>query len=106
MATPSSAPVPDPTLPFWRTETSELDCHRSTPDLPEECDILIVGAGYTGAAISHFLYKDNPSPPTVVILEARQACSGATGRNGNNDTDPYPQNQHLIKILSLLQGVI
>lgn len=102
MVKPSSAPVPDPTLPFWRTETSELDCHRSTPDLPEECDILIVGAGYTGAAISHFLYKDNPSPPTVVILEARQACSGATGRNGNNDTDPYPQNQHLIKILSLL----
>ncbi|QGA16122.1 hypothetical protein EYB26_003789 [Talaromyces marneffei] len=84
MATPSSAPVPDSTLPFWRTETHELDCHRSTPELPEECDILIIGAGYTRAAIAHFLYKDNPSPPSVVILEARHACSGATGRNGGH----------------------
>lgn len=75
-------PVPDSTEPFWRTDLHELDSHRSTPELPTTCDILIVGAGFAGAALAHFIYEDNPTPPSVVILEAREACSGATGRNG------------------------
>ena len=70
------------TLPFWRTQPHELDTHRTSEDLPAECDVLIIGAGYAGAATAYHLLKENPSPPSVVILEARQACSGATGRNG------------------------
>ena len=77
-----AAPVPNPTTPFWRTEPRALDSHRSTADLPSECDVLIIGAGFSGASLAHYLYEDNPSPPSVVILEAREACSGATGRNG------------------------
>ncbi|KAL2670150.1 hypothetical protein Neosp_015031 [[Neocosmospora] mangrovei] len=77
-------PVPNSTKPFWRTRLHELDSHRSTPDLPTESDIVIVGAGFAGAALAHYLYADNPSPPSVVILEAREACSGATGRNGGH----------------------
>ncbi|PYH93383.1 FAD dependent oxidoreductase superfamily [Aspergillus ellipticus CBS 707.79] len=84
MSDQSFAPVPNSITPFWRTERHPLDQHRSTPDLPAECDILIVGAGFSGAALAHFLYKDNPTPPSVVILEAREACSGATGRNGGH----------------------
>ena len=75
-------PHPQSTLPFWRTQLHELDTHRSTEELPKKCDVLIIGAGYAGAATAYHLLKDNPSPPSVVILEARQACSGATGRNG------------------------
>ena len=75
-------PVPNSTTPFWRTELHKLDGHRSTPDLPSESDIVIIGAGFAGAALAHYIYEDNPSPPSVVILEAREACSGATGRNG------------------------
>ncbi|KAL2833328.1 FAD dependent oxidoreductase superfamily [Aspergillus cavernicola] len=77
-------PVPNSTTPFWRTDLHELDGHRTTPDLPSECDILIIGAGFAGAALAHYIYEDNPSPPSVVILEAREACSGATGRNGGH----------------------
>ncbi|KAI8721528.1 DAO domain-containing protein [Fusarium sp. LHS14.1] len=77
-------PVPNSTKPFWRTQLHELDSHRSTPDLPTESDIVIVGAGFAGAALAHYLYADNPSPPSVMILEAREACSGATGRNGGH----------------------
>ncbi|KAJ5570335.1 uncharacterized protein N7459_009765 [Penicillium hispanicum] len=84
MSDSSSAPVPNPTTPFWRTATHELDCHRSTPNLPDESDIVIVGAGFAGAALAHFLYKDNSSPPSIAILEAREACSGATARNGGH----------------------
>ncbi|RMJ17098.1 hypothetical protein CDV36_003257 [Fusarium kuroshium] len=77
-------PVPNSTKPFWRTQLHELDSHRSTPDLPTESDIVIVGAGFAGAALAHYLYADNPSPPSVVILEAGGACSGATARNGGH----------------------
>lgn len=75
-------PVPNSTKPFWRTELDELDSHRSTPNLPAESDIVIIGAGFAGAALTYHLYDDNASPPSITILEAREACSGATGRNG------------------------
>lgn len=79
---PYPYPVPDSVTPFWRTEPHALDSARTTPDLPDEADIVIIGAGYAGASTAYHLLKDNPSPPKIVILEAREACSGATGRNG------------------------
>ncbi|KAI0438557.1 FAD dependent oxidoreductase [Xylaria telfairii] len=78
-------PVPNATVPFWRTELHELDSHRSTPDLPEKQDIVIIGAGFAGAALAHYLLEDrSASTPSITILEAREACSGATGRNGGH----------------------
>lgn len=82
MSEQGPVPVPNSTKSFWRTELDELDSHRSTPDLPAECDVVIIGAGFAGSALAHYIYEDNPSPPSVVILEAREACSGATARNG------------------------
>ncbi|KAI1376479.1 FAD dependent oxidoreductase [Hypoxylon crocopeplum] len=75
-------PVTNATIPYWRTELHELDSHRSTPWLPKTQDIAIIGAGFAGTALAHYLLKDNPSKPSIIILEAREACSGATGRNG------------------------
>lgn len=83
---PSPLPVPNSTIPFWRTELHPIDDHRSTPELPTEVDIAVVGAGYAGASVVyHILNKIKDKgvlPPSIAILEARQACSGATGRNG------------------------
>ncbi|KAI2615901.1 FAD dependent oxidoreductase [Hypoxylon sp. NC1633] len=75
-------PVPNATVPYWRTELHKLDSHRSTMWLPQKQDIVIIGAGFAGTALAHYLLKDNPSKPSITILEAREACSGATGRNG------------------------
>lgn len=75
-------PVANSLTPFWRTELHELDSHRSTTELPEESDLVIIGGGYAGAATAFHYYNENDSPGSVLILEARQACSGATGRNG------------------------
>jgi hypothetical protein len=79
-------PCKDSTLPFWRTELHELDDYRSTDELPTSCDILIIGGGYAGiSAAYHLLCGDesNTDPkPLIVLAEARQACSGATARNG------------------------
>ncbi|CAG8947530.1 unnamed protein product [Penicillium salamii] len=80
-------PVPNGMTSFWRTEPHVLDSHRSTESLPSECDIVIVGAGYAGASVAHHIIgQTSPGlkPPSIVILEARQACSGATGRNGGH----------------------
>lgn len=77
-------PVPNSTVSFWRAQPDELDDYRSTESLPSECDIVIIGAGYAGASVAYHLLNDNPTPPSIVMLEARQACSGATGRNGES----------------------
>nr|XP_036578591.1 FAD dependent oxidoreductase superfamily protein [Colletotrichum truncatum]KAF6785886.1 FAD dependent oxidoreductase superfamily protein [Colletotrichum truncatum] len=79
-------PVPNSTVPYWRTELHELDSYQSSETLPSEQDIVIIGAGYTGAALAHYLLEgvDAASRPSITILEARQACSGATARNGGH----------------------
>lgn len=82
--TVQSGPFPHETYiqPFWRSELHPLDNYRSTEDLPTECNILIIGAGYAGVTTAYHLLKDKMDPPSIVLLEARQACSGATARNG------------------------
>lgn len=78
-------PVANPTEPFWRQELDGLDDHRSTEALPGNADIVIVGAGYAGASTAYHLLQKlggSEQKPFIMILEARGACSGATGRNG------------------------
>jgi myosin-crossreactive antigen len=82
-------PVANATVPYWRTELHEIDSHRSTEDLPADCDIVIIGAGLAGVSTAYFLLDGNPSPPSIVLLEAREVCSGATGRNGTFTPLPF-----------------
>ncbi|KAE8362928.1 FAD dependent oxidoreductase [Aspergillus caelatus] len=85
---PSFLPVDNPTRPFWRTEPHPLDELRSTETLPNQSDIVIIGAGYSGVSIAYHILKHlkghNTPHPAITILEARQICSGATGRNGGH----------------------
>lgn len=72
---------------FWRSELHPLDSHRSTEEIPKTCDVLIIGAGYAGSSTAYHLLCNDDVPkmspkPSVLLLEARQACSGATARNG------------------------
>lgn len=79
-------PVPNATVPYWRTELHHLDEFRSTADLPKDTDIAIIGAGMSGVAIAYNLLQlyGKEAKPSITILEARQVCSGATGRNGGH----------------------
>jgi glycine/D-amino acid oxidase-like deaminating enzyme len=53
--------------------------------LPEHSDIVIIGAGYAGVGTAYHLVKDHGDVNrSIAILEARGACSGATGRNGGH----------------------
>jgi glycine/D-amino acid oxidase-like deaminating enzyme len=78
-------PVADATTPFWRTELHDLDSFRSTAELPQECDVIVVGSGFAGVSTAYHLLQNNDLPPSIVMLEARGACSGASARNGKND---------------------
>ncbi|KAF7903887.1 hypothetical protein EAF00_001221 [Botryotinia globosa] len=81
-------PAKDPTEPFWHSEKHCLHDHRSTDILPvnDIIDVVIIGAGYAGVATAYNLVKNEITPNcpklSVMILDARSVCSGATGRNG------------------------
>lgn len=80
----SRLPWPTSTTSYWRAHPLPLDDYQSTPDLPDVVDVAIIGGGMSGTCTAYHILKDNPNPPSVVILEARQACLGATGRNGGH----------------------
>lgn len=82
----ASLPSSDSTASFWHTEPSEfLLGHRTTPDLPPESDIVIIGSGITGASAARFLAEDERAKDlSIVMLDAREACWCATGRNGGH----------------------
>lgn len=77
-------PVPNSTHSYWHREpSSTLLGHRSTPELPATADTIIIGTGMTGSFAARFLKESAPSS-RLVVLEAREACWGATGRNGGH----------------------
>lgn len=85
---PVSLPRDNPTTSYWQDPPDEIADLRVTDELPESADIVIIGSGISGAAIAWNLLQDSGgkedelNEKRILMLEARQACSGATGRNG------------------------
>ena len=86
-------PLADATTSYWQRHPSPIASLRTTAGLPRSADIVIVGSGISGACIAYYALAKWPSEK-VVMLEARTACSGATGRNGE------------LLFLSLMSGFI
>jgi hypothetical protein len=84
--TSKSFPVANAVPSYWRKQVEPIDTHRSTAKLPVEAAVVVIGAGYVGASVVHHIIEESlrasRSIPSILILEAREACSGATGRNG------------------------
>lgn len=78
-------PHPNPTVSHWQDPPHRLASHRTTPELPttEVWDHVVVGSGISGAAVAHKLLTRDPSL-RILMLEARTAASGASGRNGGH----------------------
>ena len=75
-------PVEDPTVSFWQ-EPPHPFAQRASASLPKEAEVLIIGSGIAGISTAlHLLRRD--SSLKIVMLEARNAISGATGRNGGH----------------------
>jgi hypothetical protein len=85
-----------PTRSYWQDPPDDVADLRATSHLPGNTDIVIIGNGITGAAVAWNLLQHGDeisgggggggdgTSPNVVMFEARQACSGATGRNGRS----------------------
>jgi glycine/D-amino acid oxidase-like deaminating enzyme len=74
-------PVDNPTRSFWMFPPSSIAQHCS--GFPEYADFVIIGSGITGTSIAKALLDRchaEGQTPMLVMLEAREACSGATGR--------------------------
>lgn len=76
-----SLPVSNPTLSYWQQPLHEKLAGIKSKTLPPRRDIVIIGSGITGCSVSRELLS-NGYRGSVTILEAREVCSGATGRNG------------------------
>jgi len=79
----ATLPTPNSTSSFWHSEPSEtLLGHCTTKYLPTAADVVIVGSGIAGTLAAWTLLGDEGigHGKQVVLLEAREACWGATGR--------------------------
>ncbi len=68
-------------LSYWWHEAGLEAALEQTPELPDTCDIAIVGAGFTGLWTAYYLAVEDPSL-NIVVLEAETPGYGASGRNG------------------------
>ncbi|CDO74745.1 hypothetical protein BN946_scf184411.g2 [Trametes cinnabarina] len=93
-APPAPLPVPNPTKSYWidTAGANPLAKEGSDGQLTADADIAIIGSGISGVStafhIARLLAEEGSTerPLEVVILEARDFCSGATGRNGGHLT--------------------
>jgi hypothetical protein len=83
---PVALPLPNPTVSYWQDPPdAEIASYLTAEKVPETADVVIIGSGITGSSVAWNLLNDTSKLGKVVMLEARQACSGATGRNGNSN---------------------
>jgi glycerol-3-phosphate dehydrogenase len=57
--------------------SAKLIGHRTSNELPPSTDVVVIGSGITGVFAAQELVDAGRS---VLMVEAREACWGATGR--------------------------
>src|SRR5262245_21660366 len=67
--------------PFWQRAPHPLANYQSTAAPPTAADVVIIGAGLTGAAAA---YRLKDSGRAVVLLDQGDPAGEASGRNGGN----------------------
>jgi glycine/D-amino acid oxidase-like deaminating enzyme len=74
-------PVSNPTESYWQQPPHQQLFKSQSSVLPTRQDVVIIGSGITGCSVAWHLLQEG-SPRKVTVLDAREICSGATGRNG------------------------
>lgn len=69
----------EPNNSYWFDEKPKQDNPPLNQDI--KVDIAVIGGGYSGLSSAWHLAKANPTL-NIVIFEAKQVGSGASGRNG------------------------
>lgn len=98
----SGLPTETSTSSYWHSEPNKfLQSHRSTPALPRDADVCIIGSGLTGSSVAQYLLNEFKFGGTVVMLEAREACWGASGRVSSSSSN-IGSNEHVSSIQSVI----
>ena len=79
-------PCSNTALSYWHRTTRafpHLRSNENTP-LPAKSQYVIIGSGIAGALTAYELLEAGVDPQDVIILEAREAVSGSSGRNAGH----------------------
>ncbi|KAK3712115.1 hypothetical protein LTR37_009206 [Vermiconidia calcicola] len=81
-----SLPVPEPCLSYWHRTTRAFPYlnENSDEEVPTSTKYLIIGSGLSGSFTAWSLVESGVPGSDIVILEAREAVSGASGRNAGH----------------------
>ncbi|MDZ4661542.1 MAG: FAD-binding oxidoreductase [Pseudomonadota bacterium] len=66
---------------YWLKDGRKFQNFQSAPGIPVEADVVVIGAGLTGASAAYHLAKKGIK---VIVLEALDPGMGASGHNGGN----------------------
>jgi FAD dependent oxidoreductase len=80
------APISNPCLSFWQRNTRAfplLDANRDAA-VPSKSKYVIIGSGLSGGLTAFKLVEAGVKGSDIVILEAREAASGASSRNAGH----------------------
>jgi glycine/D-amino acid oxidase-like deaminating enzyme len=82
---PVGPPVNNPLPSYWHNPKSPLAkvIEPEGDQFTQPYEYAIIGSGITGTMLAYNLLKSQPGA-RIVMLEAREVCSGATGRNGGH----------------------
>jgi len=67
--------------PFWHRTPHTLANYQTTTSLPKVADVVVIGAGLTGAAAAYHLKNTGMQ---IVLLDQGDPAGEASGRNGGN----------------------
>ncbi|HUF28198.1 MAG TPA: FAD-dependent oxidoreductase [Gemmatimonadaceae bacterium] len=91
VATARPIGIPANDTPYWLRGERPLANHQSKAALPATADIVIIGAGLTGASSAYHLALENTTGVRIVVLEQGEPAGEASGRNGGN-FELFPEN--------------
>ncbi len=81
-----SLPHPKPCLSYWQRTTRaypHLNANK-TAQVPSSKKHVVIGSGISGALTAFELTENGVKGEDIVILEAREAASGASSRNAGH----------------------
>ncbi len=78
--------VADSQSPYW-TETTDPFTPSCSGGIPQKMDVIVVGGGLTGISAAYHLSRAGRQ---VMVLEAFNVGSGASGRNGGQALNGWP----------------
>lgn len=82
----SSLPIGFPLddTPYWLRDPHPLGGFRSATELPARADVLIIGAGLTGASAAYHLRDAAAAGRQVVVVDKGDPACEASGRNSGH----------------------